>query len=139
MHARRPRAQQPKQNTCLGAKVMHGWPCRQHELELRKDKADVELLMMQQGLSASLDAPPPPSKLEPNAQSGKVSSEMVTALEQRLQLLSEEAAQLRETIVKQAKLHICIAHAFLFQETIRNMAPRPGYCSVRLYRVSLRQ
>ena len=84
---------------------MHGWPCRQHELELRKDKADVELLMMQQGLSATLNAMPPPSKAEPEAQSGKASSEMMAVLEQRLQLLSEEAAQLRETIVKQAGLH----------------------------------
>ena len=98
---------------CLATGV-HGRPCRQHELELRKDKADVELLMMQQGLSATLTSAPLPGKAEPEAQSGKASGEMVTALEQRLQLLSEEAAQLRETIVKQAGLHSlhdsCFAH-----------------------------
>ena len=91
---------------------MHKWPCRQHELELRKDKADVELLMMQQGLSATLNVTPPPSKAEPEAQPGKASSEMVAVLEQRLQLLSGEAAQLRETIVKQAGLHNLHASPF---------------------------
>ena len=118
---------------------MHGWPRRQHELELRKDKADVKLLMMQQGLSTTLGAAPPPSKADLEAQSGKASNEMVTVLEQRLQLLTEEAAQLRETIVKQAGLHICIAHALLLLETIPDMARRAGYCSVRVCRLLLRQ
>ena len=88
--------------------------------------------MMQQGLSASLGTTPLPSKPEPEAQSGKASSEMVAALEQRLQLLSEEAGQLRETIVKQAGLHPCMAHALHFLEMTADIAPRPVYCSVRL-------
>lgn len=73
---------------------------RQHELELRKDKADVELLKMQQGFSATLNVNPLPEKAE--ASSGnRASSEAMAVLEQRLQLAQEEAAQLRETIVKQ--------------------------------------
>ena len=118
---------------------LYAWPCRQHELELRKDKADVELLMMQQGLSATVNATSLPSKPEPNAQSGKASSKAVTALEQRLQLLTEEATQLRETIVKQAKLHICMAHVMVLQKTIPDVAPRPGYRSMRLCRVLLQR
>ena len=78
--------------------------CRQHELEMRKDKADVELLKMQQGLSATLNMAPLPEKAE--ASSGnRAPSEAMAVLEQRLQLAQEESAQLRETIVKQVPLH----------------------------------
>ena len=77
--------------------------CRQHELELCKDKADVELLKMHQGLSATLNVAPVPEKAV--ASPGSAGSEAAAALEQRLQLLQEEATQLRETIVKQ--VHAC--------------------------------
>ena len=81
---------------------------RQHELELRKDKADVELLEMQQGLSATLSVGPPPGNAE--ASSGnRASSEAMAVLEQRLQLAQEEAAQLRQTIVKQVPSSVCLA------------------------------
>ena len=71
------------------------WFCRQHELELRKDKADVELLKMQAGLGATLNVAAAPSG------SDSPSAEAVDLLEQRLQLAQEEVAQLREAIVKQ--------------------------------------
>ena len=76
------------------------YACRQHELEMRKDKADVELLKMQQGMSATLNVAPQPEKAE--ASSGnRAPSEAMAVLEQRLQLAQEGSAQLRETIVKQ--------------------------------------
>ena len=74
--------------------------CRQHELELRKDKADVELLKMQQGLSATLNVATTPEKAEASSGS-RAPNKAMAVLEQRLQLAQEEAAQLRETIVKQ--------------------------------------
>ncbi len=70
---------------------------------MRKDKADVELLKMQQGLSATLNVGPLPEKAE--ASSGnRAPNEAMAVLEQRLQLAQEESTQLRETIVKQVPL-----------------------------------
>jgi len=63
---------------------------------------------MQQGLSATLKVDATPDRSE-SPRGKSPSSEATAVLEQRLQLAQEEAAQLRETIVKQVRIRSEVA------------------------------